>query len=346
MLAMRKQGHRVISLSQAEGSQIHEFLATQDIETFSFITNHSVSWIRHLTHLYFLIRFCWINKVQIVYSHLESANFIASMAQFFIQARVYICRHHGDQYKLLGHDQDLSYRITYKLSNNIIVVSDATKKYMVVHEKIPEKKIHKINLAYDFSLYPKVDPTVVEKISEKISAEIILVTAGNLTALKRPDLSIEVLRDILRLGFDAKLIILGTGELLTTLTQRADGFGISQKVMFPGYVENILEYLSAASFLVHPSISESSCVVVKEAGLAFTPIIACEEVGDFSDYIINGKSGFLVKNGDFVQSCVKIIVENFRNTKLLRNIGKNLNQSVHDHFSIQNIINHYDRLNE
>jgi len=345
MIAFRQQGHHVILLSQARGLLISEFLKTKDIETFSFIPQTRFGWIKHCQHVYFLARFCWSNKVEVVYSHLESANFIASIAQFFVRAKVYICRHHSDQYKLLGQDKDLSYRFTYALAKKIIVVSEATKNYMIANEGIPENKIIRINLAYDFSLYGKTDQRQIEDIKKTVFSEIILITVGSLNPLKRPDISIGVLNALVEKGYDAKLVLLGTGELYSSLKTQAETLELTERVIFPGYVENVLDYMTVASYLIHPSVSESSCVVVKEAGLVFKPVIACNGVGDFQDYIVNAENGFLVDPNKFVEASTEIITKHLHNEGLLLQIGKNLNQSVLNHFSIQHVISKYDSLN-
>jgi hypothetical protein len=155
MLAFHQQGHRVISLSQQKGSMIHEFLRSQGIEVHSHvIQSASANWWYFFRHLIFFVRFCRREKIDIVYSHLEPANYVASIGQFFIRAKTIICRHHIDEGRLYGFDQALYYKITYRLAKKIIVESDHARRYMMEHENIPGDKILHINLAYDFSLYP------------------------------------------------------------------------------------------------------------------------------------------------------------------------------------------------
>jgi glycosyltransferase involved in cell wall biosynthesis len=344
MIAFRRQGHRVISLSQQEGREIHDFLRPYGIETYSFMPRNANSWVRHLRHLAFLIRFCRAHQVDVVYSHLESANFIASVAQFFIRARVYVCRHHADQYGLLGRDRDLSYRVTYGLARHIIAFSEASKNYMIQREGVSADKIIKINLAYDFSLYAQPVPAHVEAIRREVSADIVLITVGSFLPLKRPGQSVEVLKALVDGGHDAALILLGKGELDTELKAMSCELGLENRVFFPGYVHNVLDYIAASTFLLHPSVSESSCVAVKEAGIVSRPVIVCRNIGDFDDYIVDGENGFSVHQDRFVQEAVKLIESTHRENHLSQ-LGENLKKSVLNLFGVENVVHQYDPLN-
>ena len=346
MIAFSRQGHRVISLSQQAGKDIHDFLRPYGIEPHSFIPVNTNPWVRHLKHFRFLIRFCRENKVDVVYSHLESANFIASVAQFFIRGRVYICRHHADQYGLLGLDRDLSYRVTYRLARHIIAFSETSKNYMIEHEGVPADKITKINLAYDFSLYTQPVPAHVEAIRQEVSADILLITVGSFYPLKRPGLSIEVLKALVDKGHRAALILLGQGELDSELKSMARDLGLERRVFFPGYVPNVLDYITASTFLLHPSVSESSCVAVKEAGMVSKPIIVCRGVGDFDDYLVHEQNGFSVDKDNFVDEAAGLILKNFDHRNYLHQLGENLKKTILDTFGVQNILTQYADLNK
>jgi len=346
MLAFYRQGHRVISLSQQEGFLINDFLNANGISAYSYVlAGKRGGWWYYLRHLLFFVRFCRKHHVEIVYSHLEPANFIAALAQFLIKATVFVCRHHSDQYRGLKRDNDLSYRLTYRLAKHIIVFSEITRHYMIREERIPRHKITRINLGYDFSLYPAVRIGHVESIKQLYSADIMLITVGSFIPLKRTEISIYVVKVLLDKGFDTKLFLLGKGELEHSLRALVEKLDLMDRVFFPGYVDNVLEYIAASSFLLHPSLSEASCVAVKEAGLVNKPVITCSGVGDFDDYIVHKKNGFSVAPDKFLEQASEIIQENFRNHDFLKGVGENLRKSVIELFSIENVIGHYNSLN-
>jgi glycosyltransferase involved in cell wall biosynthesis len=346
MISLFLQGHQVFSLSQQEGDLINDFLNSKGVKASSYVLPGKRSgWWYFFRQLIYFIRFCRRHKIDIVYSHLESANFIASVAQLFIKAKVFVCRHHSDQYRLLKRDKDISYRLTYSLARHIIVFSDNTRNYMIKEEGIPADKIIRINLGYDFSLYPAIRTDVVDQIKEKYAADVLLVTVGGLTPLKRPDVSVKILKGLIDMGINAKLIFLGAGELESSLKMSVKKTELTDRVYFPGYVDNVIEYIAASSFLIHPSVSEASCVAVKEAALVAKPVVVCSGIGDFDDYIVNKENGFSFSPDKFAECTVDIVASSFRNRAFLENIGSNLRKSVMEKFSIEKVITHYNKLN-
>ena len=347
MIAFSKQGHQVLSLTQQEGYYINGFLNDHGVTAYSNVLKGArYGWWYYFRHLLFFIRFCWRHKIDIVYSHLEPANFVASIGQYLIKAKAYLCRHHIDEGRLYHFDKDLSYRITYQLAKHIIVVSDHSKRYMIDHEKIPSTKILHINLAYDFDLYEKQRKSSVQEIRDHYKAEVLLLSACRMTAFKRPEKVIEVAKRLLDRGLDVKLIMLGNGEMKNELEILIKNLHLNDRIFMPGYVTNVLDYMAAANFFLHPSLLDSSCVAIKEAGLVKLPVIVCKGIGDFDDYLIDGKNGFAVNPDAFIDEASKVVEINFQNIELLRCIGESLNKSILDLFSIEHVLVKYDSLND
>ena|SRR5436190_6192640 len=345
MIAFRRQGHEVTCLSQQEGSQIFDVLKANGIKVVSKIfPGVRVGWWYFIKHIVFFIQFCRSNKVDIVYSHLEPGNFVASIAQHFVHAKVYLCRHHNDEGLLYKYDHDISYKITYGLASRVIVVSEKARRHMVNVEGANAKKLTHINLAYDFGLYDRGTDANVAAIRNNVGGQVVLLSVGRLTVYKRPELTIRVLNALVAAGLDASLVILGQGEMKVELESLAKELGLQNRVVMPGYVNNVLEYMRASDFLVYPSINDSSSVTVKEAGLVQLPVIICKGVGDFDEYISDGKNGFVVDPAHFVEEASKIIVANANNPRLA-DMGIALKTSIIERFDVDNVIHEYDALN-
>lgn len=343
MLAFKKQGHHVISLSQAPGNVIHDLLKEKGISTHSFFIDSTANSWYYLKHLAYFVWFCWRHKVKTVYSHLESANFVAAVGQYFIPSKVFICRHHNDMFSFTNQISKIVYQLTYRLARRIIVVSQAAKDYMVSHENIVASKIRVINLAYDFDLYTRVSDHFVQSFKKENSADLFLITIGQLIPIKRPEVSIQVLKKIVEKGINAKLIILGRGEMDNACHTLAKELGVAERVIFPGYVDNVLDYIASVDILLHPSISESSCVVVKEAGLVNVPVIVCKAVGDFDTFIEDKKNGYLVNADSYIEDASEIILQNIHSNSL--GLKQSLRSDVLRLFSIDVVLPEYNSLN-
>ena len=346
MLAFQNQGHNVILLNQSEGQQIHEFLQSRNIKTCSYVLSGKKNLIYFLRHIFFLIAFCQKNKIDILYSHLESANFVASIAQFFIRAKVYICRHHIDEGNLYNFDRGLNYRATYFLARKIIVVSEHAKRYMIEREGINGSRIIHINLAYDFSLYKIPENSSVNKIRTMYNSDILLLSACRLTKFKRPDVAVRTLKILRKDGMNAKLLLLGRGEMEESIRKLIFDLDLQQYVFLLGHVENVLDHMLAADFFLHPSMLESSSVVVKEAGYLRRPVIVTSGVGDFNEYIVHETNGFLVRGDNYEAEASKWIKEYHLKREKLTTIGDSLYATIIRLFSVEKIIMKYKELNE
>ena len=342
MLAFKAKGHRILSLTQLEGRDINPFLRTHGIEAHSYIVPGETNFYYYLRHLLYFVRFCWRNDVSIVFSHLDTANFVASIGQYFVRPKVYLCRHHINEAALYNYHLSWSYRLTNFFAKRIIAVSRHSIEYMNKIEKISLRKLIHINLAYDFSLYDPPNQAAAEKIKNEYGNGLLLVTVCRLTHFKRPDLSIKLLQKLHATNINAKLIILGSGDMQSELEEYIRVNDLGNFVFLLGHIGNVLEYIASADFLVHPSVLESSCVTVKEAGLVEKPVIVCQGIGDFDDYIRHGENGFLVRTDHFVDDAYQIITANIGNRKILEDLGRRLRDVILKRFDIGNVISKYD----
>lgn len=343
-IEFEKEGHSIFLLTLSPRHILHQKFESYGHHAASTESSFTSSYITMLQRLLRFMVFCNRNRIDLVYSHLEPANFIAVLGQFLIKAKVVICRHHVDFARLSGFDHNFSYRLTYKLAKDIIVVSRLAKDYMVREEGVNEGKIHEIDLAYNFDLYGPIDRQEVQEIRRRYKAQIVLLTVGRLDPHKRPELSIQLVRQLIDMKKDVKLLILGDGALFQALQSKANELGVSDRVFFLGYVNNVLDYMAASDFLVHPSISESSCITVKEAGLADLPPIVCEGVGNFDEIFKNGYNGFLIKKDDFVNSSAFVIQDQSENKENIKRIGSNLRASILERFDIRKVTHLYERM--
>jgi len=339
-----KSGHRVFFLNQQINPYLPDRCKSAGV-TYKTVTIRSTRFtsLRIIYHWFYLTQFIRNNKITVVYSHLEPANFIAVLVQYFVKARIVVVRHHLDLAEHIGFDEDLSYKLTYRLAKNIITVSAAAKRYMIEQEKIKALKIHHINLGYDFSVFGTHTPETVTQIRSKLSESIILISVGRLDSFKRPELSIEVCRMLNERGHTAHLFLLGSGENEAAIKIRISELGLQNHVELLGYVDDVMDYLEVSDWLLHPSISESSCVVVKESALSELPVIACKGVGDFEDYLISHENSVLVDRDHFAEDAVKEIIY-FENNKTEKvDMGRKLKEIMVSNFDIRTVVSQYNQ---
>ncbi|MCW5912006.1 MAG: glycosyltransferase [Cyclobacteriaceae bacterium] len=338
-----KQGHRVFFLNQQPNHYLPE-IARQAGVIYSTIdpVRSRFSIIRIFTYAVQLFRYVRKNEIDVVYSHLEPANFIAVLTRFVVRARIIIVRHHLDLAERAGFQQDWSYRLTYFLAKEIICVSGAAKKYMIEKEGIKPDKIYHINLGYDYAVFSAVNKMKVLELKEQHANKLLLITVGRLDAFKRPEYSIRICNELLNRGINVHLFLLGDGNR-EGIEQLIREFKLEKAVSCLGYTDNVLDYLQAADWLLHPSVSESSCVVVKEAALVELPVIVCSGVGDFDDYLKHQNNALLINRDNFTEEAVDAILQYHQNPVDREQMGKKLKETVLPLFDIRNVIQCYNQ---
>jgi glycosyltransferase involved in cell wall biosynthesis len=127
-----------------------------------------------------------------------------------------------------------------------------------------------------------------------------------------------------------KLLIVGKGEFgeEAQLKQLAFDKGFSDSVIFAGWIQakDIPKYLSLGEVAIYPlkdtPLNRSKCPgKLIELMLAGKAIVA-DKVGQVSEYIVHGSSGFLVSNDD-VEHFASGVVAVLKNKKLAYKLGTN-----------------------
>jgi len=138
----------------------------------------------------------------------------------------------------------------------------------------------------------------LEHASEKLPFDRYCLFVGSLEPRKSPDLLLRALVDITELC----CVFVGGGVLSARLQRAAERSGLSARVHFTGPLppSEVARFYRDADFLVLPSVSEGSPLVVLEAMARGTPVIASRIAG-IPALIDDWKTGFLVKPGDLGQ---------------------------------------------
>lgn len=347
IIGFKNQGHHVILLTQSEESELHEELRKNSINFSTYVIEKNNALIYYFKHLLFLIKFCRINKIDIVYSHLQQANIISVFAQFFCNSRFYICRHHSN---VSGSDKNFNQSLFDKLINRfsklIIVPSKMVYKQVNEVEGVSNNKIKLINYGYDFNKYPSPNIIEVEKIKNEFKSELLLVKIARLVPGKRYNILFSVINKLVNEGMDIKLLVISGGPLFQELEEYIKVNHLENNIYLLGEKSNVIDYLCASDVVPLLSEAEASNSVIKEAGLVSKCVIVCKGVGDFEDYIVDGDSGFLIDKENPTSDLLKHLSDIYSQKVDIKRLGNKLHESVLENFSIENVIEKYDILNK
>lgn len=347
MQAFVQDGHVVFLLTQA-GKGVYHMAAEQfGVKTSAHPIPKIWSPIYFIRHAFYLARFCRKNQIHLVYAHLENAGLSAVLAQFLIKAKVITCRHIVDEAVLLNSRKfQLLNKLVYTLSRRTITVSQRSKDWMVEQEGIRAEKISVIPLAYNFKLFPPVNTAEMEAIRKRYNCEFLLLTACRLLPGKRPALSIDLCHQLRQQGHPVKLLILGEGPQRAELEQKVKKLGLEDEVFLLGFKNNPLDYLSACDLLVHPSLQDSSSVILKEAGLCRKAVICCRDVGDVNDYLEHANNALLVSRDNCLKEMIELIPNYLQGADKRLHLGTALEHSVRVRFDVKKILPEYQKIHK
>lgn len=144
-------------------------------------------------------------------------------------------------------------------------------------------------------------PTIREKAQKQLSLESELmfhkrktiITVGRMTHQKGQWHLLNAVKELHDKGIQARLIILGDGELRPVLEKQARMMGISEYITLPGFVENPFQYLARADVFVMPSLYEGFSNAILEAMACGVPVISTDHE--------TGAREILAPNSDYRQ---------------------------------------------
>ena len=185
----------------------------------------------------------------------------------------------------------------YRLADGLVAVSEGAADDLARVAKLNRKSIRTIYNPVIRSDYH----TLVSEIPSHPWASgktcPLVVSIGRLSEQKNHAVLIRAFAKVISTR-DARLLILGEGNLRKNLENLILGLGLEGSVALPGYVDNPLPYMKAADVFVLSSDWEGFGNVLAEAMAAGTPVISTDCPHGPREILADGKWGKLVPVGD------------------------------------------------
>jgi colanic acid/amylovoran biosynthesis glycosyltransferase len=222
----------------------------------------------------------------------------------------------------------------HKASRIISVDSYSSSKLFELG--LPKRKLAVIGLGIDLELFKKTKPSS--------NAPVFLIV-GRLVNMKAPYLTILAFASVLKDHPEAKLIIVGTGNLFDCCVQIIKALRIEESVIFPGVLtpEEVSGYMQKSRAFVQHSVhttdgdSEGLPVAILEAMATGLPVISTYHNG-IADTITNEVDGLLMEENDIDTMATymrKVIEEPFYADEL----GAKAREKIEQHFEMRKVIN-------
>lgn len=196
-----------------------------------------------------------------------------------------------------------------------------------------EKWRKKIQIAHEHL----IDFNKFRMLNEYQSRETIVGYVGRFSQEKGIMQLLSTIPAIIREKPEIKFILIGDGALKEEINQFISKNQLGNNVEMPGWIahESLPMYLNQMKLLVIPSDTEGLPNIMLEAMACGTPVLATS-VGAIPDFIIDGKTGFILENNSL--ECITDNVHRALNAHHLEQITEAGRRLVEDNFSFESTL--------
>jgi glycosyltransferase involved in cell wall biosynthesis len=189
-----------------------------------------------------------------------------------------------------------SIRLFYRFADAVVTVSKGALEDMCRFSGIESQLISVIHNPIVGSTQPSDDGTAASVMSEDKSTPNILAV-GTFKKIKDFAMLIDAFA-LLRKSMDAKLILLGEGELRCQMEAQIERLGLVGQVLMPGFVKNPTPFYAQADLFVLSSVNEGFGNVIVEALNEGTPVVSTDCPSGPREILEEGKYGILTPVAD------------------------------------------------
>lgn len=222
-------------------------------------------------------------EFDVIHAH-DWLSFEAGIAAKEVSGKPLIVQLHSTEYDRCG-GQNLNQAVYdiekrgMEIADKVVGVSNLTKRIIEEHYGIPSYKVFAIHNRINADEY---NQPVDERIFQlKMDGKKIVLYAGRITLQKGPEYFLDAARKVLGYDQNVLFVMAGSGDMEYKMIDLAASLGISDKVLFTGFLrgEELRSIFKLADVFVMPSVSEPFGIAALESIIHGTPVIISKQSG-------------------------------------------------------------------
>jgi glycosyltransferase involved in cell wall biosynthesis len=224
----------------------------------------------------------------------------------------------------------------YKSANRIVAISQWVAEQLV-ESGAPKEKLTVVYEGVEVPRLPTSEVRQRARLRWSVAGDApLLGSVGVLLPDKGHELLVRALAELRAEFPDCRLLLAGDGPSRPLLETLAKELGISEKVIFAGFVTDIEAVYSALDAFLFPSFFEGLGTSLLAAMSYAVPSMAFQCCA-FGEIIESGKSGLLVEKGNVVE-IVQAVTRLLRDKALARSIGEAGRMRIAEIFSSERMV--------
>lgn len=292
-----KDGHKVVLMTLTPKGNIQKALENKGIIFEQLDDGKPKRVYQTLSKAKAVAKICKKHELDVLYNNFAITQIISLLAKPFCKTKMIYLRHHStDAAQQYSNRKGIILDKIMNLSGSTTIVPSQRVRQDTIKEGVRPENVTLIPYCYNFESYPKVNDAEVREIKSRFAGKKILLMISRYVPQKRYEIAVEIAKKLRDSGSENFVFLcLGNGHLEDDIRKQVAANGLQEMFFLEGFKENVMTYIAACDMLVHTSASEASCHAIKEAGWLYKNVICCENVGDFSDYLVDGENAFLVE---------------------------------------------------
>ncbi len=218
----------------------------------------------------------------------------------------------------------------------IVILSSSMKGYLAAHDFI----LPDIQLIPNGVDIVRFNPTNADIFIGERSQIVICISRLNYE--KGIDVLLQAWRLVHEQIVQARLIIVGNGDIQNQLEHMAKALGITDSVEFAGLQNDIPAQLHRGGLAVLPSRTEGMPNALLEAMACGLPCVATRVSGS-EDIIRHGVNGLLVESEDY-QAMAQALLTLLSDPALAQKYGQAARATIENHYSLEHVTDMYTEL--
>lgn len=333
-----KKRFNVSACSLRKRDKAAEYLESQGIKVFCLGRGK----FNPLT-LFDLIKIVKKNDIHILHLHGYGATNFGRVISILTGTSSIVHEHMFD--KGIPFYQKWIDRILRGVTPYAIAVSKSVKEFLVIYRAIPAERVKVIYNGVPLEIFRESSSSTNDwKSTLNIpGTHKVVVIIGRLHPIKGHCYFLEAAQKVLSDFKEATFLVVGDGELMSTLQEQSKNLGIADKVIFMGHCDDIPSLLHEIDIKVISSLSEGVPMTLFEAMAAGCSVVA-SDVGGLGEVIKDGETGFLVPSKNPKALAEKILLL-LNDDALLKTMGERAKE-LSQQYDISNTVRQFEKLYE
>lgn len=325
----------------------------QNIQVPCYDLNEAMGLKGMLFSIFKLARIIYRERPDLIHAHHYYESLIATFAVqlSFRKCRLIIGRHYHDELLITTKGLKLKMYLWFEnLANRfatLIIVPSTDIVRLLEQSGVPAYKIRLIPYGFDFSAekYQRADEEKLTALrSDFLPAgqNPVIVNIARHSKVKGQLNLIKAFQRFLEFQPNARLILLGDGDMHSELKEQVKKLTLSPNIQFAGWRKDALDFIDLADVLIHPTLQEAFPQIMVET-MAKSCLLMITPVSGANDVVQHLKNGYILpdNNPESILQALQWLMSDKERAGFIADQGK---KDVYDNYDIRVVVKNFEHV--